>query len=321
MNSNENSQIFVEKLLKTVAQKLILRKWKQSGSTICGGNGKGDKLNQLSDPVGIFIDKLQNIFIADLGNHRIVRWKRNENQGTIVAGGNGRGNSLNQLNEPTDVIFDEQNNSIIIADCENRRVMRWFLNTNQSEILIDNISCWRLTMDKFGFVYVSDWGKDEVRRWKIGEKGEGRVVAGGNGKGDQLNQFKCPTFLFVDDEQSLYVSDVENHRVMKWRKDAQEGIVVAGGNGKGENLNQLSHPRGVTVDHEGRIYVADYVNHRIMRWCEGDEEGEITVGGNGEGNEPNQLFYPFGLSFDGERNLYVGDYRNHRIQRFDLVHL
>ncbi|CAF1688342.1 unnamed protein product, partial [Adineta ricciae] len=249
---------------------------------ICGGNGNGEELNQLSNPEGIFIDKHQNIFIADVGNDRIVRWKRNENQGTIVTGGNGKGNSLNQLNYPTDVIVDEQNNSIIIADYGNRRVMRWFLNTNQSEVLIHNFDCSRLTMDKFGFVYVSDGGKDEVRRWKMGEKGEGTLVAGGNGRGDQLNQFNYPTFLFVDDEQSLYVSDWENDRVMKWRKDAQEGIVVAGGNGKGKNLNQLYGPQGIIVDQEGRIYVADCENHRIMRWSEGDEEGEIIIGGNGE---------------------------------------
>ncbi|CAF1667614.1 unnamed protein product, partial [Adineta ricciae] len=296
-----------------------LEKWEQNGSTICGGNGRGDKLNQLSYPIGIFIDKHQSLFIADSGNHRIVRWKRNENQGTVVAGGNGRGNSLNQLDRATDVIFDEENNSLIIADFANRRVMRRFLNTNQSEILIHNIDCCRLTMDKFGFVYVSDYKKHEVRRWKIGEKGEGTLVAGGNGKGDQLNQFYRPTSLFVDDEQSLYVSDRGNDRVMKWRKDSQKGIVVAGGNGCGKNLNQLNYPQGIIVDHEGQIYVADYENHRIVRWCEGDEKGEIIVGGNGKGNEPNQLSCPFGLSFDGEGNLYVDDRGNHRIQRFDLI--
>ncbi|CAF1476897.1 unnamed protein product [Adineta ricciae] len=319
MNSKENSQIFIEKLSKRVTQKLIWRKWRRNGSTICGGNGEGEELYQLSNPSGIFIDKHQNIFIADFANDRIVRWKRNENRGTIVAGGSGRGNSLNQLDRPTDVIVNEQTNSIIIADYGNRRVMRWFLNTNQSEILIDNIDCCRLTMDKFGFVYVSDWKKHEVRRWKMGERGQGEVVAGGNGRGDQLNQFNGPTFVFVDDEQSVFVADWENHRVMNWRKDAQEGIVVAGGNGNGKNLNQLGGPQGIIVDHEGRVYVADCENHRIMRWCEGDEEGEIVVGGNGKGNEPNQLSYPRSLSFDGEGNVCVGDQRNHRIQRFDII--
>ncbi|CAF4470343.1 unnamed protein product, partial [Adineta steineri] len=106
---------------------------------------------------------------------------------------------------------------------------------------------------------------------------EGIVVAGGNEKGTQLNQLNYPGFVFVDEEQSVYVLDFHNNRVMKWRKDAKEGRIVAGGNGQGGNLNQLSYPTGVIVDDLGQIYVADWGNHRVIRWCEGKEEGEIVV--------------------------------------------
>ena len=61
-------------------------------------------------------------------------------------------------------------------------------------------------MDKNGYIYVSDFKKDEVRRWKRGET-NGIIVAGGNGKGNHLNQLNCPTYLFVDQDDSLYVSD------------------------------------------------------------------------------------------------------------------
>ncbi|CAF1147304.1 unnamed protein product [Adineta steineri] len=144
-------------------------------------------------------------------------------------------------------------------------------------------------------------------------------LAGGNGYGGQLNQLCYPTFIFVDEEQSVYVSDGSNHRVMKWGKDAKEGRIVAGGNGQGRNLNQLWAPKGVVVDHFGRIYVADCYNDRVMRWYEGKEEGEIVVGGNGQGNQTNQLMRPLGLSFDDEGNLYVADDCNHRIQKFEII--
>ena len=68
-------------------------------------------------------------------------------------------------------------------------------------------------------------------RYTIGDK-NGIVVAGGNGQGNQLNQLNCPTYLFFDEEQAVYVSDNHNHRVMKWNKGANQGIVVAGGQGK-----------------------------------------------------------------------------------------
>ncbi|CAF1573228.1 unnamed protein product, partial [Adineta steineri] len=292
-------------------------KWKQNAITVAGGNERGQQLNQLYGPYGVFIDEKRNIFIADVENHRIVEWKYNAKKGQIIAGGNGMGNQMDQLFHPTDVIFDEQNHSIIIADFLNRRVVQW-VNQKQ-QILIDNIHCRSLAMDKNGFLYVSDYMKNEVIRWKMGEYNKEIVVAGGNGQGDQFNQLNSPTFIFVDEDQSVYVSDLYNYRVIKWRKDAKEGTIVAGGNGQGENLNQLFYAEGVVVDDLGQIYVAESGNHRIMRWCEGKEEGEIVGGGNGIGDESNHVYGPAGLSFDVEGNLYVVDSENHRIQKFEII--
>ncbi|CAF1485971.1 unnamed protein product [Adineta steineri] len=310
----QDSQSFINEIsIISLEKKSNFNKWKQNAVTIAGGKGK--ELNQLNRPEGIFTDKNKNIFIADSYNHRIVEWKYNAKDGQIIAGGNGQGNRINQLSQPTDVIVDQQNHSIIIADRGNSRVVQWF-NQNQ-QILIDNIYCYGLAMDKFGFLYVSDRATNAVKRWKMGEYNkEGIVVAGGNGQGNQFNQLSFPTFIFVDEDQSIYVSDRYNRRVMKWRKDAKEGAIVAGGNGEGRNLNQLSYPRGVIVDDLGQIYVADSRNNRIMRWCEGKEEGEIVVGGNGEGDQLNR---PMGLSFDNETNLYVADYENHRIEKFEVI--
>ncbi len=270
-------------------------------------------------PEGIFIDDDQNIYIADYWNHRIVEWKHNATNGQIVAGGNGEGNKTNQLYYPTDVIIDKENNSLIISDKGNRRVMRWSLEnkTKNGQIIIEDIDCWGLTMDKNGSLYVSDCVKNEVRQWTRGDQ-NGTIVAGGNGKGDFLNQLNSPSNIVIDEDYSLYVSDRDNHRVIKWLKDAKEGIVVAGGNGKENSLTQLSYPRGVIVDQLGQIYVSDGGNDRVMRWCEGAKEGTIVVGGNGRGQQSNQFYRPKGLSFDQQGNLYVTDYENHRIQKFEI---
>ena len=232
---------------------------------MAGGNGYGNAVNQLNRPFGLDIDDdNQSIVIADTYNHRIVEWKIGASHGKVIAGGGGRGNRLDQLNWPTDVLIDKETNSILIADRDHRRVLRWSRcqDATQGDVIVDNIDCFGLAIDHQRYLYVSDIIKNEVRRYTIGDK-NGIVVAGGNGQGNQLNQLNFPTYLFVDEEQAVYVSDYNNHRVMKWNGGTKEGIVVAGGRGEGSALIQLSHPNGLFVDMSHAIYVADARNDRM----------------------------------------------------------
>ncbi|CAM4920831.1 unnamed protein product [Rotaria socialis] len=183
--------------------------WKQNGVTIAGGHGEGGATNQLYCPGGLFVDDDQTVVIADYYNHRIMQWKNGDTtNGQVVAGGKCKGNGLHQLDRPIDVLIDKETDSLIICDKENRRVVQWSRRsgTTQSEILIDNINCYGLAMDEQRYLYVSDVGKHEVRRYQLGEK-NGTLVAGGNGKGDGLNQLNLPTYLVVDRQQNVYVSD------------------------------------------------------------------------------------------------------------------
>jgi sugar lactone lactonase YvrE len=266
----------------------------------------------------VYVDDDQTIYVADYRNDRIVEWKCGATNGKVVAGENGKGNKMNQLSGPTDVIVDKQRNNLIICDYENRRVVRWPLrNGTSGQTIISDIDCCRLTMDNNGHLYVSDWKKDEVRRWKMNDI-TGILVAGGHGKGKRLDQLNNPTCLFVDEDHSFYVSDLDNHRVMKWMKDAKEGTVVAGGHGQGNDLTQLSDPCGLYVNPLGTVYLADFDNSRIMCWPKGARQGTIVVGENGHGELANQLNGPTGLSFDRQGNLYVVDCNNHRVQRFNI---
>ncbi len=266
----------------------------------------------------MYIDDNETIYVADTWNDRIVEWKSDATSGRIVAGGNGKGNRNDQLSHPSKLIVDKENDCLIICDSWNRKVVRWPRRNGQSgETLISNIACHDLIIDNDGYLYVCDPEKHEVRRWKIGEK-NGTIVAGGNGKGNRLDQLIYPYYIFIDEDHSVYVSDFYNHRVIKWLKDAKEGIVVAGGQGQGNGLRQLSEPHGIIVDQLGSVYVADAENHRVIRWLKGAQEGTIVVGGNGQGEQLNQFNYPCDLSFDRQKNLYVVDRRNHRVQKFEV---
>lgn len=293
--------------------------WQQQGTTVGGGNGKGSQLNQLAHPWRVCMDDEQNIYVADSENHRIIKWKKGAISGEVVAGGNEGGNRSDQLNYPSNVILDKINDSLIVADRNNRRVVRWpRQNGTNGEIIITDVDCWGLAMDRHGYLYVVDTIKSEVKRWKIGDK-DGVVVAGGNGPGNRLDQLNKPVNIYVDENESFYVSDYENHRVMKWVKGAKAGTVVAGGWGSGNSLKQLYHPYGISIDHFNTLYVADYYNHRVMRWFEGASEGDVIVGGNGKGKQANELYHSSDLSFDRQNNLYIVDLMNARVQKFSIL--
>ncbi|CAF1479330.1 unnamed protein product [Rotaria magnacalcarata] len=68
----------------------------------------------------------------------------------------------------------------------------------------------------------------------------GLIAVGGNGQGHGINQLDSPYGLYVDDDddQTVYVADSSNHRIVKWKKGATNGQVVVGGNGKGSGAHQ-----------------------------------------------------------------------------------
>lgn len=265
------------------------------------------------------MDDNQTVLVADQLNHRIVEWEHGHTlNGRIIAGGNGPGDALNQLNCPTDVIIDKDGDYLIICDRDNQRIVRWPRHYGiRGQVIISNVNCVCLTMDHEGSLYVSDDHQHEIRRYTIGDI-EGTRVAGGNGRGDCLDQFNEPRHIFVDQDRSIYVSDTGNHRVMKWLHNAKEGMIVAGGLQKGHDLTQLYFPQGIIVDQTGAVYVADGENKRIVRWTNDSKQASIVIGGNHNEERSNRLNRPFGISFDQHGNLYVVDMYNHRVLQYPI---
>ena len=205
------------------------------------------------------------LYISDHYNHRIVKWKIGDSSGQVVAGGRGKGARNDQLNRPWRVAVDKATNHLWIADCGNHRVVRW--NTNQrapsGKVLISGVTATSVVVDEEGFLYITDYHKHEVRRWRVGSS-QGILVAGGKGAGSGLNQLKHPSDIFIDRDHSLYIADRHNHRIVKWVKGAKLGTVVAGGS-VGSSLSQLNYPLSVVVDQMGTLYIADAGNNRVMR--------------------------------------------------------
>jgi sugar lactone lactonase YvrE len=163
------------------------------------------------------------------------------------------------------LIVDKQTDSLLICDSGNKRIVRWpRQNGANGETIISRVNCDDLAMDKYGYIYVFDHFTQEGKRWKIGDR-NGIVVAGRNEKGHRNDQLNYPTSIFVDQDQSVYVSDNHNHRVMQWKKATKEGSVIVGDKfGQGEE--QLNYPTGLTFDPQNNLYVVDRHNRRIQKF-------------------------------------------------------
>jgi len=75
--------------------------------------------DSLNTPHGIAVDKNKNLYIADMGTHRIL--KMNENgEVTSIAGTGSKGKEVNELNKPAAVLV--HNNYLWIADLENHQI-------------------------------------------------------------------------------------------------------------------------------------------------------------------------------------------------------
>ncbi|CAF1474729.1 unnamed protein product, partial [Rotaria sordida] len=126
----------------------------------------------------------------------------------------------------------------------------------------------------------------------------GIPVAGGNGHGNGTNQLAWPRGLFVDDDQTIFIADRENHRIVQWKMGDKYGQVVAGGNGIGNRLDQLNGPTDVLVDKKSdSLIICD--TGRVVRWSRqsGTTHGEILI----------DDINCYGLAMDDDGYLYASD--------------
>ncbi|CAF4539028.1 unnamed protein product [Rotaria socialis] len=113
-----------------------------NGTLVAGiGNGTaGNGTNQLSCPLGIYVDQSMALYIADAFNGRIQKWLSGASTGTTVGGANG------QLRFPTDVSVD---NYGTIYALSGGGLYRFYPGSTSGTIIISSYT------ESFGFKFDS----------------------------------------------------------------------------------------------------------------------------------------------------------------------
>ena len=136
----------------------------------------------------------------------------------------------------------------------------------------------------------------------------GLTVAGGNGFGAESNQLYRPQGLYVDDNQTVYIADELNHRIVEWKSGATSGQVVAGGYGQGNGAHQLSEPSDVIIEKKcDSLIICDTSNRRVVRWPRRNGTSGETIISN---------IFCRGLTMDENGFLYVVDDEKHEVRRY-----
>ena len=174
LTTDNNGDLYVSD-----GKKHEVRRWKigeKTGTIVAGGNGEGNKLNQLNDPSHIFVDKDYSVYVSDHSNHRVMKWMKGAKEGVVVAGGQGQGNSLTQLNYPDGLIVDHLGN-VYVADSRNHRIMRWLKGSSEGSIIVggngegqqsNQLSYPRgLSFDREGNLYVVDFKNYRVAKFVL----------------------------------------------------------------------------------------------------------------------------------------------------------
>lgn len=228
------------------------------------GYGCGD--TQFMRPFGISLNaKGDAMYIADAYNYRIQRCPTQTGVPCeTVVGTCGDHSKWNLL---ADVVVDSGETHLFMTDFYTSPGHVWRCSLTDAKYCREfssgywtdeNSHPYALAMDESnGILFVSDIHKDKnnVMKCIISTEVCTEFITGLN----------YPAGLLLDkDSKDLYLSEKDNHRVLKCSVADGACSTVAGGS-QGSGAKQLDGPIGLDIDDMDNLYIADFNNGRVQR--------------------------------------------------------
>jgi uncharacterized protein (TIGR03437 family) len=213
-----------------------------TGDTGFNGDGGAATNARINGPENVFVDKDNNIFIADSNNHRIRKVAANgatistvAGTGTVGFSGDGGQATAANLSLPTDVAVDSAGNIYICATGNNR------IRKVTADGVINTIA------------------------------GNGNTAFNGDGILATAAGLSSPQSIALDSAGNFYIADRGNSRIRRVTVNNDAINTLAGGNsgfspdGSSTVSALLSAPTGIALDAAGNVFFSDRDNFRVRR--------------------------------------------------------
>ena len=286
--------------------------------TGCPGSGMDRFSNLPPQPTQPpeFFARENAFYVADTGNHRIVRLERTSPTGPVAPGkweafgtqGSGRG----QFNNPSNVVFGFDNR-IYVVDTGNNRIVRFdnMKGENWTELAQGFNAPRDLDINQSGELFIADTGNNRIVRFaNMSGAGFKELRTVGN-----FGNMNAPTGVaYVRPEllgnnlqfANIFIADRGNNRILRTRADLSAAGQLRYGrpdNTPGSGPGEFNQPMRV-VPLSRYFDVLDSGNNRIVSFT---FEGQVVTVSDKQG-----LSQPLGY-FYGIAGGVIADTGNHRI--------
>jgi hypothetical protein len=277
--------------------------------TTIAGNGQpgfsgddGPAADAALTPMGLVLDPAGNIYIADIGSHRVRRIDAVTGIITTVAGngtqgfGGDNGLATNaSMNNPVALAFDVFGTTLLIADRDNYRVrgllvdqglIFTYAGNGNSALLFDDghaatiVSLGRvtgLTLDVTGNLLIATPDHHRIRKVSPFTRGTGTFAGNtagfycGDGGRAEFACLSSPTGLAMGRDGNVFIADTGNNRIRKVTRIliistvAGNGIQGFAGDQGSATAARLNRPTTDAIDPNGNLLISDGGNSRVRR--------------------------------------------------------
>ncbi len=220
-----------------------------------------DEHQLLKNPHGICANSRGDVYVADTGNHRIIRLFNPGSKLEYVTEIGGRGIGEGQFISPEQVALDNSGN-IYVTDTGNNRVQVFDKNNKFKFSFLFFLNLWRPTgiavTDSIqshqgrvdNFIIVVDSNDQRINKFSLSGMLEKSFSMASVGYTAATLEYPC-----LDYYNQLLVTDSENHCIHKF--DHELNFITTFGS-KGDGDHQFLVPKGLTIFRRfGQLFIAE----------------------------------------------------------------